>query len=122
MKTGVAMVHLSVSESVTLLSDHRIYTSRNAHRCTDHCCSSPRKRPHEATNLSTEQVIDLIIDLISELSRVKPTPLLSRSDSILTEEDYISWTEWTSQQLSNMTSLITPHMRSSKHRTPFEAV
>jgi hypothetical protein len=122
MKTGVVMVDLSVSERLTLLLDHHIYTSRNARRCTDHCCNSPRKRPHEATNLSTEQATDLITDLIFELSRVKTTPLLSQSDSVLTEEDYISWTGWTSQQLSNMTSLIAPHMRSSKYRTPFEAV
>jgi hypothetical protein len=122
MNTGLAMVDLSLSERIILLLDHHLYTSRNARRCTDSCCIAPRKRLHEPTKLTTEQAIDLITDLIFELSRVKTTPLLSENDIILTEEDYISWTGWTLQQLNDMTSLVAPHMRSSKHRTPFEAV
>ena len=122
MKTDVIMVPLTLQERIAFLLDHRLYTSRNARRCTRNCCKTPRKRPDEPTNLSSEQTVDLINDLIAELSRVKATPLLSENDIILTEEDYISWTGWTLEQLNNMTSLIAPYMRSSKHRTPFEAV
>ncbi|CAF4806951.1 unnamed protein product [Rotaria sp. Silwood2] len=122
MKTGVIMVQLTLLECMALLLDHGIYTSRNARRCTNNCCRTPRKRPHEPTNLSSELAIDLINDLITELSRVKVAPLLSENDIILTEEDYINWTGWTLQQLNNMTSIVAPHMYSSKYRTPFEAV
>ena len=122
MKTGNAMRPLSISERMTLLCDHRLYVSPTARRCITNCCEKPCQRPQEPTRLAFHQVQHLISDLILELSSVKRTSFLSEDDRNLTDDDYLSWTGWTLEQLKSMALLIAPQMRSSKHRSPFEAV
>ena len=47
---------------------------------------------------------------------------LSEDDCNFNDDDYISWTGWTLDQLKSMVLLIALRMRSSKYRLPFEAV
>ncbi|CAF2055097.1 unnamed protein product [Rotaria magnacalcarata] len=90
--------------------------------CTDSCCNLPRKRSHERTHLSSQQAVNLINDLTTELSRVKITPFITNNSTVLSKEDDISWIGWTLEQLKEMASLVESRMHSSKHRTPFEAM
>ncbi|CAF5223412.1 unnamed protein product, partial [Rotaria magnacalcarata] len=116
------MTQLSLSERMTLLCEHNLYTSPTARPCTDSCCNTPRKRSHERTHLSSQQAVNLINDLTTELSCVKITPFITDNSTVLYKEDYLSWTGWTLEQLKEMTSLVKSRMHSSKHRTPFEAM
>ncbi|CAF1060022.1 unnamed protein product [Rotaria magnacalcarata] len=122
MKAGVEMKQLSLSERMTLLCEHNLYTSHTARRCTDSCCNLPRKRSHERTHLSSQQAVNLINDLTTELSRVKITPFITDNSTVLSKEDDLSWIGWTLEQLKEMASLVESRMHSSKHRTPFEAM
>ncbi|CAF5229719.1 unnamed protein product, partial [Rotaria magnacalcarata] len=63
MIAGVEMTQLSLSERMTLLCEHNLYTSPTARRCTDSCCNTPRKHSHERTHLSSQQAVNLINDL-----------------------------------------------------------
>ncbi|CAF1288111.1 unnamed protein product [Adineta ricciae] len=107
---------------MTLLLENHFYTSRSARRCGQPCSETPRKRTDEVTRSSAKETTDLMDDLLNELSHARNTRLLSETENILADEDYVSWTGWTIEQLRNMAMLIVPYMRASKHRTPFEAV
>ena len=122
MKTGNAMRSLSVSERMTLLCDHRLYVSPTAHRCITICCEKPCQRFQEPTRLIFHQVQRLISDLVLELSSTKCTFFVSEHDRNCSDDDYLSWTSWTLDQLKSMALLIAPRMRTSKHRSLFEAV
>ena len=76
MKSGVETAPLSLSEGMTLLCDHKLYTS-SARRCTNSCYDTLRGRPREWTQLSTKQAAELIYDLTTEQSRLKSTPFLA---------------------------------------------
>ncbi|CAF0973702.1 unnamed protein product [Didymodactylos carnosus] len=44
------------------------------------------------------------------------------NDPRFSEEDYISWTGWTKEQLIDMAEIIEPVMNESKHRSVFNAI
>ncbi|CAF4815848.1 unnamed protein product [Rotaria socialis] len=106
MKTNATMMKLTLSERISLLLEDRLYTSRKAMKCSQPCCTIPHKRSQELTKLSAEQ----------------NTHLLSENDTILHDDDYVSWTGWSLSQLKDMTTLVAPYMRTSTYRTPFDAV
>ena len=108
MKTGNTMRPLSISERIALLCDHRLYVSHAARRCITIRCEKPLQRTQEPTRLAFHQVQRLISDLILELSSVKRTSFLSEDDRNLSDDDYISWTDWTLDQLKSMVLLIAP--------------
>ena len=122
MKTGNSMRYVSTSEQMTLLCDYRVYSSPNARWCVIACCEAPQERSHEPAYLSSHQVQRLICELMLELSRAKPTPLLAEDDPALSDDDYRAWTGWDISQVKSMTSLRTSRMNKSQHRAPFEAV
>ena len=62
---------------MTLLCDHKLYTSPSARRCTNSCYDTLGGCPRERTQLSTKQTAELIYDLTTEQSRVKSTPFLA---------------------------------------------
>ena len=77
MKSGVETAPLSLSKGMTLLCDHKLYTSPSARRCTNSCYDTLRGGPRERTQLSTKQAAELIYDLTTEQSRIKSTPFLA---------------------------------------------
>ena len=77
MKSGVETAPLSLPEGMTLVCDHKLYTSPSARRCTNSCYDTPGGRPRERTQLSTKQAAVLIYDLTTEQSCVKSTPFLT---------------------------------------------
>ena len=119
MKSGVEMMLLSLSERMTLLCNHKLYTSSNACRRTSSCYDTLRRRLQERTQLSTKQAAELVHDPTTELSRVGSIPLLTDNSIAFSDDDYLSWTF---QQRKRMTSIVEPRTNSSKHRTLFEAI
>ena len=111
-----------ISERMILLCDHRLYVSPTARRPITICCEKSCQCSHEPTCLALHQVQCLISDLILELSSAKCTSFLSEDDRNFSDNDYISWTSWTLDQLKSMALLIAPRMRTSKHRSLFEVV
>ena len=79
MKSGVETAPLSLSEGMTLICDHKLYTSPSARRCTNSCYDTLRGHPRERTQLSTKQAAELIYDLTTEQSRVRSAPFLANN-------------------------------------------
>ena len=92
MKSGVGMMLSSLSNHMTFLCHHKLYTSSNARRCTNSCYGTPRKRPHKRTQLSTKQSAELIHDLTTTLSQVKSTPFQTGNSITFSDDNYPSWT------------------------------
>ena len=122
MKTGNAMRSFSISERMTLLCDHRLYVSPTARRCITICSEKSCQRSQEPTCLAFHQVQRLISDLFLELSSAKCTSFLSEDDCNFSDDNYLSCTGWTLDQLKSTALLIAPRMRTSKHCSPFEVV
>ena len=47
---------------------------------------------NQLISLSTQREIELIEDLMTELSNINSTPLLSEYDPVINSEGYVSWT------------------------------
>ena len=121
-KTGNGMQPLSMSEHMTLLCDHCFYVSLTARRCITICCEKPYQLFQETARLAFHQRQRLISDLTFEFSFLKCTSFLSEDDRNLSDDDFMSWTGWTLDQLKSVALLIAPRLRRSRHRSPLKAV
>ena len=110
-----------------LLSMHRIYVPPDVRCCTCHLLNNRHLSLHIILNLNTytkcsekllpHELKELCNDLLSLSDEWKSSSRLDFEDLSMTDDDYESWTGWTTQQFNNMYEHVSSFLRSSSNRT-----
>lgn len=120
------------SARLDLLIYHKMYAPDGVRCCSSHLLNRTRLLPDAhvimenrlqlASCLSSDEMVNLVTDLLSLLQEAVNAPRLDFSHSSLTDEDYLAWTGWTKEQFDDMHHIISSHRRSSSNRNTQNAL
>ena len=122
---GGAMI-MPKGARLDLLIYNSMYAPDGVRCCSSHLLNKKRLKPNAniimenpmqlASCLSSSEMIDFVVDLLSLLQEAVTAPRLDLLDLSLNDEDYLAWTGWTKQQFDHMYDIISPHLCSFSNR------